>query len=224
MLPPPAGGGGGGKLDAVIACYEKDVSEMARAMAARHGARVLEYYKCRPDKPHNVPVNKGNEASAYLKYIVDHYDALPKRVFFCHDEDLSWHHRGSIVDRLGEAIDSDQGFYNVNSYRLGKITTNPWHAKILAWWDSLCAPHVPHMDRYPADWTYGHKGCAQFLVSGERILQYPKRFYEDLYRWITTTDLDSAESGRYLEWTWHVMWDTPPGGADRPRRPRNALP
>ena len=43
------------------------------------------------------PVNKGNEASVYLKYIIDFYDNLPEFTFFIHDEEYSWHHSGSTL-------------------------------------------------------------------------------------------------------------------------------
>jgi hypothetical protein len=41
--------------------------------------------------PNNVPFDKGREASAYLRYILDYWDDLPPRVIFIHDHDKSWH-------------------------------------------------------------------------------------------------------------------------------------
>jgi hypothetical protein len=41
--------------------------------------------------PLTVPVNKGNEAMAYLTYIIDHYHHLPDVMFFHHDHNQAWH-------------------------------------------------------------------------------------------------------------------------------------
>ncbi len=135
---------------------------------------------------------------------------MPDHVFFCHDEEFSWHHTGSIVDRLNDALQTHKDFVNVNHFTLGRITSNPLYSDILEWWQTFCQPYVSNMDKYPKDWTLGHKGCAQFLVTSSRIRMYPKDFYQGLYDWIISTDLPNSVSGRYLEWTWHVFWDDPP--------------
>lgn len=202
-------------MDVVVSCYNRDVSGFASRIEERFGARVLKYYKCRPNEPHNVPVNKGLEASAYLKYVLDHYDSMPEKVFFCHDEEYSWHHTGSIVDRLDDALRRDKAFVNVNHFVLGSIDTNPLYPEIKRWWKAVCEPYVSNMALYPRDWTKGHLGCAQFLVSSARIREYPIELYADLYEWVTTTDLPNSVSGRFMEWTWHVIWDDPP--AQKPR-------
>jgi hypothetical protein len=41
--------------------------------------------------PNNVPFDKGREASAYLRYILDYWDDLPPRVIFIHNHNESWH-------------------------------------------------------------------------------------------------------------------------------------
>jgi hypothetical protein len=197
-------------MDVVVSCFEKDVSGFAAEIAERFGARILTYYKCRPDQPYNVNVNKGHEASAYLKYILDHYDSMPDKVFFCHDEKYSWHHTGSIVDRLGDALRDGKEFVNVNHFKLGSIIDNPLYDGIVEWWREYCRPYVSNMDKYHRDWTLGHKGCAQFLVSSARIRMYPKAFYQGLYDWIVSTGLPNYVTSRYMEWTWHVFWDDPP--------------
>jgi hypothetical protein len=44
------------------------------------------------------------------------------------------------------------------------------------------------------------------VVHRDRLQQFPKSFYEDLYGWLQTTDLDSQISARFLEWTWHLLF------------------
>jgi hypothetical protein len=57
------------------------------------------------------------------------------------------------------------------------------------------------------DLIYGYKGGAQFLVHKNRIIRYPKRMYKELYNWIMSTPLHDHYSGRFLEWSWHTIWD-----------------
>jgi hypothetical protein len=196
-------------LDVVIAKYDRDVTGMVADAKRYLGAdRVLVYDKLNPDNPLTVPKNKGNEASAYLKYILDNYDALPDTVFFCHDEEFSWHHTGSLWRRAGEAMDAEMGFVNVNHFILGDITRNTLYPAILEWYDEYCKPFVSRASVSRAEnWTSGRRGCAQFVVAGERISRHPRRFYQGLYDWLMNTELDNATSGRYLEWTWHLFWD-----------------
>jgi hypothetical protein len=39
----------------------------------------------------NVPFNRGREASAYIQFILDNWDALPPRMIFIHNHETSWH-------------------------------------------------------------------------------------------------------------------------------------
>ncbi|KAA8893684.1 hypothetical protein FN846DRAFT_913752, partial [Sphaerosporella brunnea] len=45
----------------------------------------------RPPGALTVPINKGNEAMAYLTYLIDHYSALPDLVVFAHASLNQWH-------------------------------------------------------------------------------------------------------------------------------------
>ena len=55
----------------------------------KYNAKVLIYDKENNQNIYNVPINRGNEASVYLKYIIDHYEVLPEYTFFIHDEEYS---------------------------------------------------------------------------------------------------------------------------------------
>ncbi len=164
------------------------------------------YDKENPENPYNIPVNKGNEASVFLKYIVDHYDDLADFTFFIHDDEYAWHHRGSIIQLFKEALMSNKLYYNINEgCILGSIVTNPWYNEILEWYNTYIEKYIP-MHIMPKDWTPGFRGSAQFLVHKSLITKLPKQFYEDLYNWIITTDMENGKSGRFLEWTWHIFW------------------
>ena len=172
------------------------------------------YDKENPENPYNVPLNKGNEASVYLKYIIDNYDNLPEFTFFIHDEEYAWHHSGSIIDKYNEAVEATKNgelYYNINDKCvLGSIKTNKLYGEVLDWYNKHIEKYIP-IDSLPdKDWTVGYRGSAQFLVHKSVITKLPIKFYFDLYVWILTTDITSNKSGMFLEWTWHVFWSIYP--------------
>ena len=174
-------------------------------------SKVLVYDKENTDNPYNVPVNKGNEASVYLKYIIDHYDTLPDFTYFVHDEEFAWHHSGSVVEKLTEAINSNEYYYNVNDRCVqGSIYINKWYPYVLEWYRIFVNKYIPLECLTQPDWTRGYRGSAQFLVHKTRIQCLPLSFYTEMYEWIITTDAPSFITGRCLEWTWHVFWEKYP--------------
>lgn len=195
-------------MNIVVSRYNKKVDWVYRLKGEN---KIFIYDKETPENPYNIPVNKGNEASVYLKYIIDNYDNLSTYTFFIHDDEYTWHHYGSIVDKFDEAVRSNKMYYNINdNCVLGSILTNEWYSDILEWY-KLYVENYIHMDTLPnKDWTNGYRGSAQFLVHKKIITNLPKQFYEDLYHWIISTDMPSSKSGRFLEWTWHLFWDIYP--------------
>lgn len=162
----------------------------------------------------NVPVNKGNESSVYLKYIIDHYNNLSDFTFFMHDEEYAWHHSGSIIDKIDEAIASNELYYNVNDkcHWNSPDLIKQCHGEevfndFMKWYDNYIEEYIP-ISKVPNnnDFIYGYRGSAQFIVHKTLIRNLPKEFYIKLYNWIITTDLSNYFIGRYLEWTWHVFW------------------
>lgn len=76
---------------------------------------------------------------------------------------------------------------------------------------------------------------AQFMVSRERILWYPKEFYVRSYEWLFTTTMDkemwngdprfkyepSHLSARLFEWTWEFLYSDKNKRAAPKSRPEN---
>ena len=91
----------------VVSRYNRNVDFVYRINDNKN-INILIYDKENPTNPYNVPVNRGQEASVYLKYITDYYDQLPDYTFFIHDEEYAWHHSGSIIDKYQEAIKSNK--------------------------------------------------------------------------------------------------------------------
>lgn len=196
-------------INCVVSRYKKNVDWVYKLPNIN---KFYIYDKENPENEYNIPVNKGNEASVYLKYIVDNYDKLADFTFFIHDDEYAWHHTGSILDKFNEAyheaIVNKKLYYNINDRCiLGSILSNK---QCLSWYNTYIEPYIP-IDSLPhRDWTQNHRGSAQFLVHKSLITKLPVKFYENLYTWIITTNLSNAISGRFLEWTWHLFWDIYP--------------
>ena len=169
------------------------------------------YDKEKPENKYNIPVNKGHEASVYLKYIIDNYETLADFTFFMHDDEYAWHHSGSIINLFDEAVNSNKLYYNVNDKCiLGSIISNRWYNDILIWYNEYIEKYIPINTLPHKDWTQNHRGSAQFLVHKSLIKKLPLEFYENLYNWIITTNMPNEKSSRFLEWTWHIFWDIYP--------------
>jgi hypothetical protein len=190
----------------VVSRYNRNV-DFAYNINNNVHINVLIYDKLNPNNPLNIPVNKGNEASVYLKYIVDYYDNLSDFTFFIHDEEYSWHHSGSIIDKYKEAVNSNKQYYNVNDRCSNAMIDILPVPNFIEWYNEYIGKYIPLnvLDLYEIN-----KNAAQFLVHKDLILCLPKSFYEKLYNWIITTELSNYFSGRYLEWTWHIMFEVYP--------------
>ena len=190
-------------INCVTSRYNRNVEWIYRL---KNINKYYVYDKETPENEYNIPVNKGNEASVYLKYIIDNYENLADFTFFTHDEEYAWHHTGSIIDRFDEAVASNEPFYNINDMcNLGSIY-NDWYNDIVSWYKTYIEKYIPMETLPDQDWTIYHRGSAQFLVHKSLITNLPLKFYEDLYDWIINTELENSQSGRYLEWTWHIFW------------------
>ena len=60
-------------INCVVSRYNKNVDWVYKLKNINN---FYIYEKEKPKNKYNIPVNKGNEASVYLKYIIDHYDNL----------------------------------------------------------------------------------------------------------------------------------------------------
>lgn len=197
------------KINIVVSRYNKNV-DFAYKINNGNNINVLIYDKENPNNPLNIPVNKGNEASVYLKYIIDNYDNLTDFTFFIHDEEYAWHHTGSIIDKYTESIMSNKLYFNINdrcNWNKRNLIDKYTYNKLLEWYSEYIEKYIP-ISKVPnnSDFIYGFFGSAQFLVHKDLIKNLPKEFYKKIYDWIITTDLPNSISGRYLEWTWHILW------------------
>jgi hypothetical protein len=197
-------------INVVVSRHKRNVDFVERLTSVYPHLHFLVYDKETPANPYNVPLNKGNEASVYLKYICDHYDQLPEKTFFIHDEEFAWHHTGSIIDKFHEALNANVPYYNINDlahWNKPNLISQTQYSMWMQWYAKYVEPYIPLAKlSCPQDLIYGHRGSAQFLVHKDCIRRLPLVFYQDLYVWILETNLSNYLSGRFLEWAWHIFF------------------
>ena len=198
-------------INCVVSRYQKNVDWVYNLNNIN---KFCIYDKETPENKYNIPVNKGHEASAYLKYIIDHYDSLTDFTFFIHDEEYAWHHSGSVIDKFNEAVLSNKLYYNINDRCVNSMqmclkvcNERNWMADFANWYNEHIEMYVPS---YTLDLDEMNRNSAQFLVHKSIIRKLPIEFYQKLYNWIITTNMQNYQSSRFLEWTWHIFWEIYP--------------
>lgn len=188
----------------VLSRYKKDVSWARGFTDKGYVTLIYDHSDNDNNNPYNLNLNKGKEASAYLKYIIDKYDSLPTYSVFIHDKETSWHHRGSVVDLVLANKGSTKKYYNFNNKVCSTIKNDIWD-EMKIFFKKYLSKYIGPIE-YFGDWTVNHLCCAQFIVHKSKITQHPKKFYQDIFKWITTTKLDHQITGRILEWTWRIIF------------------
>jgi hypothetical protein len=179
----------------VIAHYNEDLSWVSK-IKYEH----IVYSKTLPDAANvrHQSVNKGNEASAYMQYIVDHFDTLPEYALFVHGHDTSWHHDGSIVDIINGVELSP--YKSLNKYPTEKV--DPRHPDVKG-----ALRDFPLAFEFPPDVnTLHYDSCAMFCVSRDSIRRRPREFYERYLEYLWTTSTPNFYNGRVGEYTYRWMF------------------
>lgn len=165
------------------------------------------YDKENLNSKYNIEKNKGNEASAYLKYIIDHYYHLDDYTIFIHCHDFSWHHDGSILELIHKNQNISHTFTNLNNCILGDMEDlDKSNGEIGVFFRKYIRPATGPYAIYP-NFTSGVLGCAQFIVNKKNILMHSQLFYQQIYDWLLNTDIENRWSSRFLEWTWDLFWN-----------------
>ena len=132
--------------------------------------------------------NKGCEASAYLKYMIDNYYELPNKIILVHDEEFSWHHTGSIIDLIKDNITRNDIYINLNNYVWGNVNTDecgyidqfrlddPYNKL----YKKLLEPYFGDIRIY-SNFITNYAGCAQFIINKSCITRNNIQLYKDLY-------------------------------------------
>ena len=160
---------------------------------------------------HNIAVNKGREAVAYLRYIVDHYSNLPSVIAFVHGHRTAWHQRdpSDIVVALRALRWSKYPYMpltsTATSSRFQLNSPDPqFRVNFELWRDVLQKELGPP----PAEGIRA-QCCASFAVKREAILAHPKLFYSKILDYIVASPHSDQLTGRTLEYTWHMIFGQP---------------
>jgi hypothetical protein len=155
----------------------------------------------------------GAEATAYLKYCMDFYESLPEYTIFLHDEEFSWHHQGSIIDRITEAT----GCGWSGDYRtLNNVHNLPWfywddnsNSNVVRFYNDHLLEYMGPIEQFGEFLGPTRIGAAQMIVSRSAILARPFDMYRRIYeRLLSMADIPGApkEAGIMLEYFWCIIF------------------
>lgn len=213
----------------IVNHYDHDVS-WAQRLKLPH----IVYYK---DQPEREPFNARNKAKSetnLLKFISDFYDNLPQNVITVHQYEHKFYHEGSLVDILNDPAfvtkyARTKGYWCFNKAILGSVKEQLPRMLESGWWDACMRPTFGPIENC-GDFTMNKIGCAQFVVSRERIHSLPREFYRKMYDWLVENTLDEEPTSydpktlwrvntknwqhpnsnfytsRYMEWSWELIF------------------
>jgi len=167
-----------------------------------------------------VAQNKGNEAAAYLTYLIDNYNNLPDIMVFIHALRYQWHNEDPMYDHVPV----------LQNLSLSHVTKQGY-VNLRCTWDVGCPqsirpvgddapdyePHWPFVNLHkswsvtfkelfpgsPLPAAVGAPCCSQFALTKETVHMRSLEDYERYRRWLWSTDMDSMISGRVMEYMWH---------------------
>lgn len=193
----------------VISCYKRSTEWASRLKSL--GFEVRRYTKEDPNSPYNVERNVGAEATAYLKYCIDFYDNLPEYTIFLHDEEFSWHHEGSIIDRICEVIN-----WNGHYKTLNNVHNLPWmywednrNNYALKFYNDFLKEYLGPIEIFGEFLGKDRIGAAQMIVHKQSILNRPYKMYTNIYwKLIYSADLPGAVKnlGIMMEYYWGLIF------------------
>lgn len=190
------------KSSIIVSHYKEDLTWLESLDKLKFDINVYS----KTDKKYNyIEKNLGNEATSYLKYIIENYDNLYDHNFFVHGHNKSDHQDISHVEFFEYvAIPPKYNFFNISrrdhyneNFGLGSRTRDQFNR---------LEKHWPFKKDVSIDVTLSSYGYAEFYVHKELILGRAKDFYIEMYDWLMTTDIDVFWSSRYFEYTWHKIF------------------
>ena len=198
----------------VISTYKKPIPYADRLR--QKGFEVRAYTKENPDSPYNVPKNVGQDATAYLKYIIDNYENLPEYSIMTHDHEYSHHQDGNIVDSIIAQIGNEAPYYNFNIVNRGAEFYNGETTQFIKWYNEFLEPYLGPLKQY-GEFVLNQKLNGQFLVHKSLITANPKKMYVNIYDWFMNKNIDWFISSIILEIYWILIWRQIPPLSNLPK-------
>jgi len=146
--------------------------------------------------------NKGNEASVYLEYIIDHYYLLTDYIIFVHGHRTDWHHKENIDDKINRLIFHHK-YFNINDQVVGKIDNTSLNYML----KSKLMTNILNLIGGNIDIRNIRYRCsAQFYVTKDKIQSNSIELYKKMYNLLMKTEETSYWSGRVFEYLWHIIF------------------
>lgn len=148
--------------------------------------------------------NRGDEAHAYLRFIIDHYEDLPGRIAFVHAHRTHWHATYDMAEylrciclpKVGSPsfvdLNSGGGACDFSNDDAGRVLINASE------WGHFFKSELGDM---PVR-SYCHSCCAQFITVRARVLSHPKAFYQHILDGLLSNKLNAFQ----LEIVWRLMF------------------
>jgi hypothetical protein len=177
-------------------------------------------YSKNPESPHfRGQENVGNETTAYLLYIIQHYDNLPNYVAFIHGHEESYHQKcGNILNLIDKAKIQEFDFISLNCSELKQdINYSCEHDTRVADIHNIWDNHIKQYLKYDAPYMINTDCCAQFIVSGKAIKNNNKEMYEYFYYnfkeiFNSIPDKPHKYGGELFEFLWPLIFGQDPLG------------
>ncbi|MCJ1305876.1 hypothetical protein MMC08_008693 [Hypocenomyce scalaris] len=168
-----------------------------------------------PSAKLTVPINKGRESMVYLTFIIENYFNLPDVIVFMHSLRYQWHNDDPIYDgipllqNLRVPHIKARGYVNLRCVwvigcpgEMHPLSSNTKGTEVYyaeAFKELFPNTAVPE--------AVGVSCCAQFAVTSSKILERPKADYVRYRKWLVNTPLEDYDSGRIMEYSWHMIFD-----------------
>lgn len=192
----------------VLSCYKRP-TEWANKLEAE-GFDVRRYTKEDPTSIYNVEKNIGMEASTYLKYCMDTYESLQEYTILLHDEEFSWHHEGSIIDRIMENIGFEGDYKTLNNVHNLPELYAKYNTDVVQFYDRFMKDHMGDLRQFGEFLGAKRIGAAQMIVSRSAILARPFEMYTNIYFWMMAYDRDDIllkkNVGILMEYFWGLIF------------------
>jgi len=183
------------------------------------------YHMDDPDYILHPPLNKGREATAYLTFLIDHYDVLPEIILFLHPHrngwPTAWHTDAADYDNVnsvrGLRLDyvREHGYANMRCIHdpgcpaeIQPFRGDPTRTAELAFAEAYTYFFGGNSSSVPE--RVGTPCCSQFAVSRDQVRKRPQSDYLRYRRWLLETELGSDISGRVMEYMWHMFFGKDP--------------
>lgn len=150
-------------------------------------------------------VNKGNEASSYLSYIIENYDDLPNYVAFIHGHLDSYHQSSDILTLIKNYTDCDYQTLNRKDWFNVFYDNHPNDVAKFNW--GIVIENYDFLNlNIPKPRELRCTAGAQFIVSKNLILRNPIEVYKNALSWLEMTTITSDISGRVFEHLWNYIF------------------